>query len=93
MWNVMMHEAKIGDPHLGRNFLGDSPSQIICHLLDLQKGNVFEKKSQLPMVVLVSYPVLKKEIDANNNGWSELIDLSHGVFHIHLEHLNWYCKS
>ena len=40
----MMHEAKIGDPHLGRNFLGDSPSQIICHLLDLQKGNVFEKK-------------------------------------------------
>ena len=44
MWNVMMHEAKIGDPHLGRNFLGDSPSQIICHLLDLQKGNVFEKK-------------------------------------------------
>ena len=75
----MMHEAKIGDPHLGRNFLGDSPSQIICHLLDLQKGNVLEKKSQLPMVVLVSYPVLKKEIDANNNGWRELIDLSHGV--------------
>ena len=57
----MMHEAKIGDPHLGRNFLGDSPSQIICHLLELlQKGNVLEKNLAAGAVVLVSYPVLEK---------------------------------
>ena len=53
------------------NFLGeDSPSQIICHLLEhiYKRGN--GKKT---LVVLVSYPVLeKKEIDANNNGWRSI---------------------
>ena len=53
------------------NFLGeDSPSQIICHLLEhiYKRGN-----GKKPRVVLVSYPVLeKKEIDANNNGWRSI---------------------